>query len=67
MGSDDSLGKVKDPLVAFIQWIKSRSPRDKLIMSILSGVLLLFILWKTIRVGDCDDAIGIIGQPVEIL
>ena len=50
MGSDDTLGKVKDPLVAFIQWVKKRSPREKLIMGIACALVALLILWTTIRV-----------------
>ena len=52
MGSDDTLGKVKDPLVALIQWIKTRSPREKLMMGIFCILASLLILWKTIRVSD---------------
>ena len=50
MGSDDTLGKVKDPLVAVVTWIKTRSAREKLIMGCLAGFLGLLILWKTISV-----------------
>ncbi len=39
MGTDDTLGKVKDPLVAFIRWVKSRSPREKVAMGAALGVL----------------------------
>ncbi|GAX80905.1 hypothetical protein CEUSTIGMA_g8340.t1 [Chlamydomonas eustigma] len=52
MGSDDTLGKVKDPLVALIKWVKSRSSREKLMMGVAAGVLGLMILWKTIRDHD---------------
>lgn len=28
-GSDDGISKVKDPIVAIVRWIKSRSSREK--------------------------------------
>jgi ER lumen protein retaining receptor len=39
MGSDDTLGKVKDPVVAIIKWVKSRSSREKLMMGVAAGML----------------------------
>mmetsp|Transcript_6274 Transcript_6274/g.13783 ORF Transcript_6274/g.13783 Transcript_6274/m.13783 type:complete len:280 (-) Transcript_6274:393-1232(-) len=52
MGSDDTLGKVKDPLVAVVRWVKTRSPREKALLGALAGVLALLILWRTIEDHD---------------
>lgn len=52
MGTDDTLGKVKDPLVSAIRWVKSRSPREKMYMMVGAGVMALMILWITIRDHD---------------
>ncbi|KAG1652979.1 hypothetical protein FOA52_013782 [Chlamydomonas sp. UWO 241] len=52
MGSDDTLGKVKDPLVAVIRWVKSRSSREKVVMGAGAAVLALLILWRTITDHD---------------
>lgn len=52
MGSDDTLSKVKDPVLAVIRWVKSRSSRDKFILGCLGGILLLLILWRTIEDHD---------------
>ena len=37
--TEAKLGKVKDPVVRVIKWIKSRSPREKGIMGCLGGLL----------------------------
>lgn len=52
MGSDDTLSKVKDPVLAIVRWIKSRSAREKLILGCVAGLALLLILWRTIRDHD---------------
>ncbi len=39
MGSDDGGARIKDPLVAVIRWLKSRSPREKTILGCIAGVL----------------------------
>lgn len=52
MGSDDSLKVVKDPLLAALKWIKTRSPRVKAVLSGGAGVLLLLVLWRTIEDHD---------------
>lgn len=49
MGSDDVVGKVKDPVVAAIRWVKTRSPSEKLALSCMLGCTMLLILWKTIK------------------
>lgn len=39
-GADDKLSKVvKDPLVGLVKWIKTRSPKEKLLMGCLAGVV----------------------------
>jgi hypothetical protein len=38
-GSDDTIGKVRDPLVAVVRWVKSRSPREKLYLGALGAFL----------------------------
>ncbi len=48
MGSDDTLGKVKDPLVALIGSIKRRSPREKLVLGCLAGLLVRHRLTMTL-------------------
>ncbi|KAG2482328.1 hypothetical protein HYH03_018737 [Edaphochlamys debaryana] len=52
MGSDDTLGKVKDPLVAVVQWVKSRPPRTKTGLGVLGALLLLLTLWRTVKDHD---------------
>lgn len=37
--TEAKLGKVKDPVVRVVKWIKSRSPREKSIMGCLGGLL----------------------------
>lgn len=37
--TEAKLGKVKDPVVRVIKWIKSRSPREKGMMGCLGGLL----------------------------
>lgn len=42
MGSDNDsgkMGKVRDPLVALVRWVKSRTTREKLYLGILGGFL----------------------------
>lgn len=39
-GDDDKLGKVvTDPLVKVARWIKSRNPKEKLLMGCLAGIV----------------------------
>lgn len=38
------LGKVKDPLVRVIRWVKSRTQKEKGIMGCLGGVLVISTL-----------------------
>ncbi|GFH12372.1 uncharacterized protein HaLaN_08042 [Haematococcus lacustris] len=52
MGSDDTLGKVRDPIVAVVRWIKTRSVREKTIMGCLLGILVLLVMWRTIEDHD---------------
>ncbi|KXZ43737.1 hypothetical protein GPECTOR_81g185 [Gonium pectorale] len=52
MGSDDTLGKVKDPVVAIVHWFKTRPPGTKAGLSGLGAVALLLILWRTIKDHD---------------
>lgn len=52
MGSDDTLGKVKDPLVAAIQWLKTRPAKTKTALGGLGALLLLLTLWRTIKDHD---------------
>lgn len=37
-GSDDGISKVKDPIVAIVRWIKSRSSREKTYLGGASSV-----------------------------
>lgn len=52
MGSDDTLGKVKDPLVAIIHWVKTRPAGTKAGLGGVGAILLLLVLWRTIRDHD---------------
>ncbi|PNW73524.1 hypothetical protein CHLRE_13g562475v5 [Chlamydomonas reinhardtii] len=52
MGSDDTLGKAKDPVVAVVQWVKSRPAGTKLGLGVGGAVMLLLILWRTIKDHD---------------
>ncbi|GIL62715.1 hypothetical protein Vafri_16886 [Volvox africanus] len=52
MGSDDTLGKVKDPLVAAVQWLKTRPAKTKAALGGIGALLLLLILWRTIKDHD---------------
>ena len=36
---DDKLGKVKDPIAKATKYVKTRSPREKLIMLVVAGIL----------------------------
>eukprot|EP00879_Flechtneria_rotunda_P003395 GHRR01003623.1.p1 GENE.GHRR01003623.1~~GHRR01003623.1.p1 ORF type:complete len:328 (+),score=50.20 GHRR01003623.1:357-1340(+) len=49
---DDKLSKVKDPLLTAVRWFKMRSPKEKLILGCLAGVVALLILWRTIEDHD---------------
>lgn len=42
--TEAKLGKVKDPLVRVIRWVKSRTQKEKGIMGCLGGVLVIFTL-----------------------
>ena len=37
--ADDKLGKVKDPIAKATKYVKTRSPKEKLIMLIVAGIL----------------------------
>jgi hypothetical protein len=43
MGSEDGLSKVRDPLVALVRWIKSRSPKEKAYLLGMAGIL---VSWR---------------------
>ena len=44
--ADDKLGKMKDPLAKAVKYIKTRSPKEKLAMVCVAGVLVR--KWKAI-------------------
>ncbi|GFR51382.1 hypothetical protein Agub_g13811 [Astrephomene gubernaculifera] len=52
MGTDDTMGKAKDPLIAVVQWVKTRPAGTKAGLSGLSAVVLLLVLWRTIKDHD---------------
>eukprot|EP00798_Chlamydomonas_sp_ICE-L_P024020 gene24020-9595_t len=52
MGSDDGMSKVRDPIVAVIRWVKSRSPREKTLLGAIGGFIALLILWRVIEDHD---------------
>ncbi|BDA51668.1 ER lumen protein-retaining receptor [Coccomyxa sp. Obi] len=62
--AEAKLGKVKDPLVRVIKWIKSRSPKEKGAMGCLGGVLLLVLLWLVI---EDHDNLFIMAESVHFL
>jgi ER lumen protein retaining receptor len=51
MGSED-MGKVRDPLVNVIRWVKTRPPGTKIGLAVGGAVLLLLTLWRTIKDHD---------------
>lgn len=52
MQSEDKLGKVKDPLLAVIRWVKSRNLREQIFLGCVLAAILLMILWRTIEDHD---------------
>jgi hypothetical protein len=54
MGTDDTLGKVKDPVVSAIRWVKSRSPREKMYMMAGAGVMVRAESARTAQEGAED-------------
>eukprot|EP00877_Chromochloris_zofingiensis_P000685 jgi/Chrzof1/10617/Cz05g05110.t1 len=50
--SDDKLAKMKDPLLVTVRWVKQRSPKEKLMLGCVAGIVALLILWRTITDHD---------------
>lgn len=45
MGSDDTIsGRVKDPVVTLVRWVKSRTPRVKTFLGSIAGLLVSALL-----------------------
>ncbi|CAD7697255.1 unnamed protein product [Ostreobium quekettii] len=49
---DDKPKTSRDALAVVVKWMKSRSPREKTILSVAAGILVLFILWIVIEDHD---------------
>ncbi|MEW5306124.1 MAG: hypothetical protein WDW38_003279 [Sanguina aurantia] len=64
MGSDDTMSRVKDPLVTLVRWVKSRSPRVKTSLTSIAGLLSIMILWKTI---EDHDTLFVLAEIVHFL
>ncbi len=46
MGSDDAIGKVRDPLVAVVRWAKSRSAKEKMYLMAAGAFLVGQTHWS---------------------
>ena len=75
-GSDDGMAKIRDPVVAVVRWVKSRSPREKTVLGAFGGFLVSrarglifgytgnltwFIVWQLVPIGGVvQDVIWLI-------
>ncbi|CAL5224074.1 g6699 [Coccomyxa viridis] len=57
-------GKVKDPIVKAVKWVKSRSQKEKGIMGCAGAAFLLFLLWLVI---EDHDNLFIMAEVVHFL
>ncbi|KAF5832248.1 KDEL receptor B [Dunaliella salina] len=48
----DVTGKVKDPVLVLARWLRNRNARERTMLGVLGGVLLLLLLWRTIEDHD---------------
>eukprot|EP00983_Pelagomonas_calceolata_P026517 832331-Pelagomonas_calceolata.AAC.1 len=48
----DVSGKVKDPVLVLARWLRNRNARERTMLGMLGGVLLLLLLWRTIEDHD---------------
>jgi ER lumen protein retaining receptor len=50
--SDDKLGKVRDPIAKAAKYMRTRSPKEKLVMLCIGGLVGLILLWLVIEDHD---------------